>query len=61
MTSAFNAGFCVGRVLGLGLEESLCAGVASSGYYVRTAQSPSAEQLAEFVRMLPDPEPESMN
>jgi sugar/nucleoside kinase (ribokinase family) len=53
----FNAGFCLGRILGLGLEESLCAGVSCSGYYVRTAQSPSAEQLAEFVRVLPDPEP----
>jgi sugar/nucleoside kinase (ribokinase family) len=53
----FNAGFCLGRIAGLGLVESLCAGVACSGYYVRTAQSPSGEQLAEFVRMLPDPEP----
>jgi sugar/nucleoside kinase (ribokinase family) len=53
----FNAGFCLGWILGLGLEESLCAGVACSGYYVRTAQSPSGEQLAEFIRVLPDPEP----
>jgi sugar/nucleoside kinase (ribokinase family) len=52
----FNAGFCLGRVLGLDLEESLCAGVACSGYYVRTAQSPSAEELAEFIMVLPDPE-----
>jgi sugar/nucleoside kinase (ribokinase family) len=54
----FNAGFCLGRILGLGLEESLCAGVACSGYYVRTAQSPSAEQLAEFIGLLPEPEPQ---
>jgi sugar/nucleoside kinase (ribokinase family) len=52
----FNAGFCLGRVLGFGLEESLCAGVATSGYYVRTAESPSATQLAEFVRTLPPPQ-----
>jgi sugar/nucleoside kinase (ribokinase family) len=52
----FNAGFCLGRILGLGLEESLCAGVACSGYYVRTAQSPSGAQLAEFISVLPDPE-----
>jgi sugar/nucleoside kinase (ribokinase family) len=52
----FNAGFCLGRIAGLGLVESLCAGVACSGYYVRTAQSPTGEQLAEFIRMLPDPE-----
>jgi hypothetical protein len=53
----FNAGFCLGRILGLSLVESLCAGVSCSGYYVRTSQSPSAEQLAEFVMALPDPEP----
>ena len=52
----FNAGFCLGRILGLDLEESLCAGVACSGYYVRSGQSPSAAQLAEFVAELPPPE-----
>jgi sugar/nucleoside kinase (ribokinase family) len=52
----FNAGFCLGRSLGFGLEESLCTGVATSGYYVRSGQSPSAPQLAEFIADLPDPE-----
>jgi sugar/nucleoside kinase (ribokinase family) len=52
----FNAGFCLGRILGMGLEESLCAGVASSGYYVRTAESPSALELAGFIDELPAPE-----
>ena len=52
----FNAGFCLGRVLGFGLEESLCTGVATSGYYVRTAHSPTAVQLAEFVQNLPAPQ-----
>ena len=52
----FNAGFCLGRILGLDLDESLCAGVACSGYYVRSGQSPSAAQLAEFVAELPPPE-----
>jgi len=52
----FNAGFCLGRVLGLTLEESLCTGVATSGYYVRTAISPSAKQLAEFIAELPAPQ-----
>ena len=52
----FNAGFCLGRVLGMGLEESLCAGVASSGYYVRTARSASAVELAGFLEELPAPE-----
>ena len=52
----FNAGFCLGRILGMGLEQSLCAGVASSGYYVRTAQSASAVELAGFLEELPAPE-----
>jgi len=49
----FNSGFCVGRLLDFTLEESLCTGVATSGYYVRTADSPSAAQLAEFIAKLP--------
>lgn len=52
----FNAGFCVGRVLGLSLEESLCLGVATSGCYVRSAQSPTATQLADFIAELPAPQ-----
>jgi sugar/nucleoside kinase (ribokinase family) len=52
----FNAGFCVGRVLGFSLEESLCLGVATSGYYVRTAESPTAEQLSHFICELPPPQ-----
>lgn len=52
----FNAGFCLGRMLGLTLEESLCAGCATSGYYVRTAESPSAAQLADFAETLPPPQ-----
>ncbi len=52
----FNAGFCLGRILGLDLEESLCAGVACSGYYVRSAESPSLDSLAAFIAELPSPE-----
>jgi sugar/nucleoside kinase (ribokinase family) len=52
----FNAGFCLGRVLGFTLEESLCTGVATSGYYVRTAISPSARQLSDFISELPAPQ-----
>jgi sugar/nucleoside kinase (ribokinase family) len=48
----FNAGFCVGRLLGLNVEESLQAGVATSGYYVRTAKSPSVGDLAKFLKGL---------
>jgi sugar/nucleoside kinase (ribokinase family) len=52
----FNAGFAMGRVIGLSLEESLCSGVATSGYYVRSAQSPTGRQLAEFIAKLPPPQ-----
>src|SRR3954451_8316288 len=52
----FNAGFCLGNLLGFSLEESLCTGVGTSGYYVRTAESPSATQLAEFIAQLPPPQ-----
>jgi sugar/nucleoside kinase (ribokinase family) len=52
----FNAGFCLGRTLGMSLAESLCTGVATSGYYVRTAESPTAKQLAEFIGELPPPQ-----
>jgi sugar/nucleoside kinase (ribokinase family) len=49
----FNAGFALAQVLGMSLEESLCAGVATSGYYVRTAHSPSALELSQFLAELP--------
>ena len=52
----FNAGFCLGRVLGFDIAESLCCGVGTSGYYVRSAESPSAKQLAEFIAELPPPQ-----
>jgi len=52
----FNAGFCLGRVLGMDLEQCLCVGVATSGYYVRNAQSATGQQLAEFIADLPEPQ-----
>jgi sugar/nucleoside kinase (ribokinase family) len=52
----FNAGFCLGRALGFSLAESLCTGVSTSGYYVRTAISPSAKELSEFCAKLPPPQ-----
>ncbi len=52
----FNTGFCLGRILGMTLSQSLAAGVATSGYYVRTAQSPTAIELADFLDHLPSPE-----
>jgi hypothetical protein len=52
----FNAGFMLGRVLGLELASCLCCGTATSGHYVRTAQSPSLRDLATFVADLPAPQ-----
>lgn len=47
-----NAGFCVGYLLGYGLEGALQTGVGTSSYYVRNAISPSTSQLAEFLNSL---------
>jgi sugar/nucleoside kinase (ribokinase family) len=49
----FNAGFCVGRLLGLDNEQSLLCGVSTSGFYVRTARSPSVSDVAGFMRNWP--------
>jgi hypothetical protein len=49
----FNSGFCLGKLLGLNNAESLLTGVAASGYYVRTAQSPAIPDLAKMLRAWP--------
>jgi pfkB family carbohydrate kinase len=48
----FNAGFCIGRLLGLDLAESLQLGVTTSGFYVRNAKSPTLDDLRKFLRTL---------
>ena len=48
----FNAGFCIGRLLGLDLASSLQIGVATSGYYVRNAKSPRLTDLSKFLLTL---------
>ena len=48
----FNAGFCLGKLLGADNEISLQLGVGTSGYYVRTAKSPCAMELADFLQSL---------
>jgi sugar/nucleoside kinase (ribokinase family) len=48
----FNAGFCLGQLLGADLGQSLQIGVGTSGFYVRNAQSPSQNQLADFLDSL---------
>jgi hypothetical protein len=53
----FNAGFCLGMLAGLSIPQALCTGTATSGYYVRHAQSPTLHQFADFCDVLPEPEP----
>jgi sugar/nucleoside kinase (ribokinase family) len=48
----FNAGFCLGAILGCDPAMCLQVGVATSGYYVRTAKSPSVEDLVGFLKAL---------
>jgi sugar/nucleoside kinase (ribokinase family) len=52
----FNAGFAFAQCLGLGLSQCLAVGVATSGAYVRDAQSPTRARLCAFLRALPEPE-----
>lgn len=46
----FNAGWLAGRLLGLGGEEALRLGAASSGFFVREARSATLPELVEFLR-----------
>lgn len=45
----FNAGFCLGKLLGLDDLDALLAGVTASGFYVRTAKSPTVADLARLL------------
>lgn len=49
----FNAGFCLGKVLGLDDEMSVLVGVTTSGFYVRNAQSPCITDLVNMLRNWP--------
>jgi hypothetical protein len=46
----FNSGFCLGKLLGLDTRQSLLIGVTTSGFYVRSAKSPSIADLADALR-----------
>lgn len=46
----FNAGFVTGQLLGLAPEACLTLGVCFSGFYVRTARSPSLNDVDAFLR-----------
>ena len=52
----FNAGFCLGLLAELTVEQALCVGTATSGFYVRNARSPELDELIRFCRELPPPE-----
>lgn len=47
----FNAGFCLAQMLNLTPEQSLIMGVATSGYYVRNAKSPTFNEVIKFLKM----------
>jgi len=48
----FNAGFALAGILGGDLEQRLQLGVATSGYYVRTAKSPSLPDIRRFLKKI---------
>ncbi len=56
-----NAGFCLGLLLGWPPEDCLRLGVLFSGYYVRTAQSPSLRDIRHFARNPGRPTPEILH
>ncbi len=45
----FNGGFSQGQLLGLDPEACLTLGVCTSGHYVRTAESPTLDDLERFL------------
>jgi sugar/nucleoside kinase (ribokinase family) len=49
----FNSGFCLGKLLGLPTDLCLITGVTTSGFYVRTAQSPGIRDLVQMLRDWP--------
>lgn len=49
----FNSGFCLGKLLGFSNELSVLTGVTTSGFYVRTAKSPTVVELADFLKNWP--------
>ena len=49
----FNSGFCLGKLLGFPTERCLLTGVTTSGFYVRSAKSPTMPDLAGMLRNWP--------
>lgn len=46
----FNAGFVLGKALGLALDECLVLGVANSGFYVRNERSGTHDEILAFLK-----------
>ena len=49
----FNAGFCLAKLLGLDNAMSVLTGVSTSGFYVRSAKSPSITDLVSLLKTWP--------
>jgi sugar/nucleoside kinase (ribokinase family) len=45
----FNAGFCLGLLIGLSMEESMITAMANSGAYVQNGKSPSMNDLITYI------------
>jgi len=50
----FNSGCCLAKLLGFDNRMTILVGVTTSGYYVRTGQSPTIPQLVEMLRNWPN-------
>jgi hypothetical protein len=49
----FNAGFCLAKLLRFDNALAVLTGVTTSGYYVRTAQSPTVHNLIQMLQHWP--------
>lgn len=47
----FNAGFCLGQLIGVELAESMVLGMANSGSYVQNGQSSSLQDLDQYLKL----------
>lgn len=45
----FNAGYCLGQLVGLNIESSLITGMANSGSYVQNGESSTIEALIKYI------------
>lgn len=45
----FNAGFCLGKLLGFDNAQAVLTGVSTSGFYVRSAKSPAITDLIQLL------------